>query len=264
MVRWAALAVVGVGCADGPVPVPMAEVVVDVAFRAGDLEGTDAVALSGVAIDPDGGRVLLDAWSGLYDVDADGVPTLRAGPEALTPTDGWDRRPFTDVAALEPGAFAVTVTGDGLRYDEGTGETRQHFCYEPDDMEPEATQTTESVAFDADRGLIYAQPRTQLGGEVTEASVGAYDVTGGGQPINWFVLDDREFFAGGMAVDGDDLVLAQGTTLFRGPVDDAVNPFVDLGALVADDVRGVAIDPATDRLVLVTADRWLEIEGWRP
>jgi hypothetical protein len=118
----------------------------------------DIVQIVGVTTDTEGRLVVLDSWSGLYALDGDDTVSIGTGEE-LIPTDGVDGRPFTDVASLEDGTFAVTVQSNGLLFDATSKTTEQHFCYEPGNEEwLEQYQITDSLAFDGTD--IFAQPQT--------------------------------------------------------------------------------------------------------
>lgn len=222
----------------------------------------------GVTIDPDSGEILvLDAWEGLLRLDGSAV----ADPAHLiTASDGMDRRPYTDAAALGGGLFAVTVRSDGLLFDAGTGVTVQHFCYEPayeGDWE-DNYQLTASLAYDPAADLLYAQPQTL--GTADDAPISAdvaqFDAANG-VPLDWMPLRDRKFLAGALAIDasGDLFLGHEGRVHSYAFGDEEAEVLFDLGALDVGRIDGLAIDAATDDLWIVDgADQELiAISDWR-
>lgn len=223
----------------------------------------------GVTIAPDTGeRFVLDAWEGLFRLDAEGKAQPHVGWEALVPDDGIDRRPYTDAVAIGMGQFAYTVQSDGILYDHNEGIARQHFCYEPGDTGlwgVDAFQLTQALGFDRTTRQLVAQPQTFPG--PVDASVGAWSADLGGQPTDWAVLPWPEFDAGGLVVDGaGEVILGHDALLYRLTLgqDGEPQPIVDLAEFGIERVEGLAIDPDTDHLVVLDADRELvEIADWR-
>lgn len=213
----------------------------------------------GVTVDPVSGAVsFIDAWQGIFSLEGSTI----ADANALMP--GWDARPYTDVASLGEGKFALTVENDGLLFDETTGETVVHFCYEPEFLEESSIQLTNSLAYDSENRRFIAQPQTYDEGVVTEAQVAEYTIYGG-QPAGWHVLDDAKFSAGGMAVDGVNLLLALEETLYVYTYGkNEIQPLVNLSTLGIERIEGLAL--AQDgRLFVVdgTDQEIVEISGWR-
>src|SRR5262245_38187805 len=75
----------------------------------------------GVAVD-EAGRLFAIEPNALHE-RVDGAWVLRWEPET--------RVGLEDVAALEPGRFALTAPNMGYELDLATGVLREHFCYEP-------------------------------------------------------------------------------------------------------------------------------------
>lgn len=228
---------------------------------------------AGVTVDRDSGEwIVLESQQGLF-AERDGTLVPIADDGALQ-RDGIDMRPFTDVVSLGGGRYSVTVANDGLLHDLTTGETTQHFCYVPGGMPIDLIdndagngQVTWGVAFDADAGLLFAQPRSFEDSVAIGAHIGSYDVTDGGQPQQWFDLDDIEFSARGMVWHDGQLLLGSGSMLYTYTMGDAAPvPYTDLASFGVEDLQGLAIGP-DDTLVVIDDDAPVtvrQIAGWQP
>ncbi|MEM9069372.1 MAG: hypothetical protein AAGE52_12735 [Myxococcota bacterium] len=203
--------------------------------------------LVGVTVDPDTGeRFVLSAAGELLREDT--------GEWALVQTLPSIGTEFTDVAALGNERFAVTAMDNGYLFNAQTGELTLHFCYRPGGWEddPQVGQLSDSLAYDAERERIYAQPRTvdRFSGAASESFFSAYDRVQG-EDLAWWTHPDVAFHPTGIAIDpeGD----GRSATLFvtAGPV---VSSFdgdtaeliatADLSALDLDtaQIRGLAVD----------------------
>lgn len=202
-----------VGCTTAPAEPRADEIVLSQAL------GVTAPEVIGVTVAPDTGAIyLLDRVHGLYELGDDGSAVQVRSLDALPVPDVPARSLYTDFVALGDDIFALVARSDGYRLDLGADSLTRYFCYEPGWEEPVVEQLTESVAFDADRGVLYAQPQSFNMDQDPEtpfaAGVGAYSLEGG-QPTSWLALDDVDLLAGGMTVAGTDLLLVQGSELLR-------------------------------------------------
>ena len=131
-------------------------------------------------------------------------------------------------------------------------------------MDESFEQLTNSLAFDEARGRLIAQPQTLNDGQVTDAEVAEFNLDGG-QPSGWHLFDIADFSAGGLAVDGDGLLMAQNNILYSYDYgDDEPSALVDLNSLGIDRVEGMTLTPEGHLLVIDGEDQELvEISGWR-
>jgi hypothetical protein len=211
--------------------------------------------LVGVAITPSGTRYVLDQRSGLYRIDA-------AGAGLVFNTTGLAGLEFTDIVALDDARFAITAENDGFLFDMSTGKLSSYFCYLPPPPNPEAdgggssprvvpisvsqtlqlagipvSQRTEAVAFNANTGRLFAQPRTTRldTGGIAGSELFVFEQPGG-EPVSVLPLDSG-FVAKGMVVVGDRLFLGSGSSLWEAALDGAltrVGEFessIDLGGM---------------------------------
>lgn len=220
--------------------------------------GALSVPATGVAVNAEGETFLASA-NGLFTADGQTV----ADALALT---GAEEAEITDVFALGDGTFAITVPGLGLRYDPVSGERAEYFCYLPSTMPVEATQITSATAYDPEADLIYAQPLSFIGTDQVGSAIGVWEGSNGGEPVVWEELERQRFEASGMAVDGEELLLASGAVLWRtqGALAE-LERYVDLGrATGGEAITGLTLT-AGDTLTVSTEDgRALRLTGWRP
>lgn len=241
-------------------PEPLAPVSVRVDLRAA-MAAADASPV-GVALDSDGARLVLDEQAGLYRVGPDGQAT-RVRTLAALPDPGVQiRPPFTDLVALGDGRFAMTAIGDGFLLDLAADTMRLYFCYEPGGFPDEQEQRTAAIAYDAEAGRLYAQPRTfDVDGNLLRTELASYDSTSGAD-LSWHALPGG-FDAGGMVALGDDvLVLGAGRQLHRyDAATSTLSEIEDLGRFGVRSIDGLAIDPSAGTLVVVdrAADELIEI-----
>jgi hypothetical protein len=235
-------------CADPP-PEPVAR---RVDLRAA---GLAAPHLAGVAIEPDGSRLVLDDAAGLYRVAPDGTAALVRALAALPTPDVPVRPPFTDVVALGDGRFALTAIGDGYLLDLGADTMRQYFCYEPGGFPEDEEQRTTAVTYDPVAARLYAQPRTfDAAGALLRSEVAAYAADTGAD-VAWRSLPD-ELDAGGMVADADGLLLGAGSRLYRYDLTTyTLTATDDLARFGVGRIAGLGLDAAAQRLVVVDAAR---------
>ena len=215
--------------------------------------------VTGVTLDRDSGQiVVMDAVKGIFSIEGD----LIADRNALNP--GWEVGAFTDVVSLGEGQYALTVRNDGLLFDANSNTTTQYFCYEPGWMEEPLEQLTHSLAYDENRGRLIAQPQTLNNGEITDAEVAEFNLDGG-QPSGWHLFETADFSAGGIAVDGDSLLLAQDQILYHYDYGDKKpTPLVELKRLGVERVEGLTLTAEGNLLIIDGDDQELvEIADWR-
>ncbi|MEE2830191.1 MAG: hypothetical protein VX498_13470 [Myxococcota bacterium] len=224
--------------------------------------------VTGVTIDPETGqRYVLDSNAGIFEILEDGTATVVRALADFPIPDVAPQSAFTDFVALGGERFAVTARSDGYLLDLQADTMTEYFCYEPGFMEPQLEQLTESLAFDPEAGLLYAQPATyDVSGEsgpvdqALSATIGAY-TTAGGQPTAWFEVPDIDFLARGAAIDLDgSLLLGRGNELHRFSQSDGgslelVGVLPEVGT-----IEGLTIDPTTGFLLVVDGDSDLLIE----
>ena len=190
------------GCPNVPAdPLPSPQGTIDLALAL----GVEDPQVIGVTVNPDDGtRYLLDRVAGLFELADDGTATLLREIETFPTPAVLPRSLWTDFVSLGHGQFAITALSDGYLLDLEADTLTEYFCYVPDmdipdDGQPILDQLTNSVAFDPNSNVLYAQPIT-FEADSTQAvvsqaaSIGAYSIDGG-QPIAWFDLADIDFLA---------------------------------------------------------------------
>jgi hypothetical protein len=249
-------------CSAGPVPNLPVDPTDRIDLRAA--LAVDDAEVVGVTVDPvTGQRYVLDQFAGLFEMSEDGSATLLRSIAQLPVPTVLPRSLWTDFVAMGEGRFALTALSDGYLLDLEGNTMVEYFDDMPDDFPDEAPvvldQLTHSVAFDADLGLLYAQPITfEEGGfdapVAIASSVGSYSLEGG-QPTAWFNLDELDFLAGGAAVDTDGtLILGRDNELHRFDPRGSVEPRV-LGALAdVSRIQGLAVDAQRNQLLVVDGD----------
>jgi hypothetical protein len=229
--------------------------------------GVDESAAVGITVDPDTGAVLvLDRNVGVVQADLSGGggqwqsgATLLLARDEFPVPDVAPRSEWTDIVALGGGRFALTAQTQGFLLDLDAGTLTQHFCYVPGfdggDPTPQIDQITNSVAYDADADLLYAQPETfdPATGDVRRADIGSFDGTTGAD-LTWTEIEGTDFPAGGIALDGDGhLLLAyddvlQERSLYDGEL---TAEDTDLSGFDLQAVAGMTRDPATGHYLLI-------------
>jgi hypothetical protein len=247
-----------VACPSEPVePLP---VLPDDSIDLGEALGITDPRVVGVTVDPGTGqRYVLDQFEGIFELADDGSATLLRSIAQLPVPAVLPRSLWTDFVAMGGGRFALTALSDGYLLDLAEDTMVEYFCYEPGDMPLEQQQLTHSVTFDAERGLLYAQPITFEEGSfdaplALSSSIGGYSLEGG-QPISWFDGPDADFLAGGAAVDTDGtLILGRDNELHR--FDPQGNGELTLLGTLADVslIEGLAVDAGRDQLLVVDGD----------
>jgi len=257
------------GCPNVPAdPLPSPQGTIDLALAL----GVEDPQVIGVTVDPDDGtRYLLDRVAGLFELADDGTATLLREIETFPTPAVLPRSLWTDFVSLGHGQFAITALSDGYLLDLEADTLTEYFCYVPDmdipdDGQPILDQLTNSVAFDPNSNVLYAQPIT-FEADSTQAvvsqaaSIGAYSIDGG-QPIAWFDLADIDFLAGGSAVlDDGTLLLGRGAEVLKFDPE-ADNGLVSLGVLPSSEghnqlerreasIEGLAIDSTRGELLIV-------------
>ena len=212
--------------------------------------GSDKIDVTGVTVDRDGTRYVLDARAGIYRLDGENA-TLVASLSELTGFEAFPASEFTDFVALGDGRFALTAVNDGFLFDANTKEFSRYFCYVPGDIiDPEAPipvqQLTRSVTYDATLDKLFAQPQTfreGLQGPPEAAEVGRFDIEGG-EGYGWIDLGDAAFSAGGIAVEaGGTMLLGEKKALYRLDLEsEQFTKAYDLTKLGIGDIGGLAVD----------------------
>jgi len=231
---------------------------------------TEAPNVIGVTIDhATGARYVLQASGQIHELNADGTATPFAVPPRSTEFGEQVNGDWTDFAALGNERFAITARSDGWLYDRAEHTIARHFCYVPGWMpEGQFDQLTHSLTYDPVSDLLYAQPQTfdiTDGQDVlTSAQIGTFGGSTGGD-LDWFGLADETRLAGGIALDGDDVLLVEDDILLRWNRDngqlDSIGSLREFGITAADGmVRDVVndtlliVDSANDRLVEIRID----------
>ncbi len=224
--------------------------------------GIDSPTLVGITVSPSSGRrFVLDQNEGIFEIYDDGSGSRVRSLAELPSPDLTPRSAFTDFVALTDTQFAITARGDGYLLDLEAETLTQYFCYEPGWEEPQLEQLTDSVAFDPELGVLFAQPQTfnlDQPEVAVASSIGLYTLDGG-QPFGWFEMPSIEMRAGGATVLGDgSLLLGEGAQLFRfdretGLVEElaTLNGVSHIDGLAFDAASGrvLALDSGVDRLV---------------
>jgi hypothetical protein len=233
----------------------------------------------GVAASPEGKRYVLDRLSGLYELGQRGEATLVFKTSELASRYGQRADlDLTDVVALGSEQFAITAENDGFRLDLHGGTFTSYFCYlpSPGPTDPIETpisvsqtlqqqgiavkQRTESVAFNFDGQLLFAQPQTMRmdTGAVAGSELFVFRA-GGGEPFQVRPISDPAFIARGMvAVTGDRLLLGSGHSIFE--VTATAGPTLVKELAAGIDIAGMArqkdgslllLDRASNRLLTI-------------
>jgi len=235
----------------------------------------------GVAVDPSGRRYVLDRRSGLYEVDGSGARLVVSITDVAATLGLALDLELTDVAALGEGRFALTAENDGYLFDLRDRSVRSYFCYFPPTNAdptppPEAssvsqtlqregvptTQRTESVAFSAETGFLFAQPRTiRLDtGAIAGAELFIF-LSSGGQPFQVRSLPDPTFIAGGMVVSGQEVLLGSHDKIYAMTARTPATLVHDFQAPL--EITGMAREPDGDLLLLDGAGRrLLKVSGY--
>jgi hypothetical protein len=249
-----------------------------------ELRGLPADAqLVGVAITPNGTRYVLDQRSGLYRIDA-------AGAVLVFNTTGLTGLEFTDIVALDDARLAITAENDGFLFDMSTGKLSSYFCYLPPPPNSGAdgngssqpvvpvsvsqtlqlagiavSQRTEAVAFNANTGQLFAQPRTTRldTGGIAGSELFVFGQAGG-EPVSVLPLESS-FVAKGMVVVADRLILGSGSSLWEAALDGGLTRVGELDPAI--DLSGMARAPDGTLWVLDDKGRRLvkfdpEIKLW--
>lgn len=213
-----------------------------------------SAVLVGVAITPDGTRYVLDQSSGLYELHG-------SSARLVVDTKALNLEP-TDVVALDSEHLALTAVNDGFLVNLTTLQLSSYFCYLPADLGNDAPieptnvsvsqslraegiavdQRTESVAFNPETRMLFAQPRTTRldTGEVVGSELFVF-AEQGGQPIRVVPVADRMLMAGGMVAAADSrLFLGVGDRIFEAMPEGPVVSRKELGEGVH--VSGMARD----------------------
>ena len=213
-------------------------------------------SVTGVTLDPQtGARYVLDANSGIYELDAEGAASLVLAIQDFPTPDEPPRSGWMDIAAMGDGVFALIAIGDGYKLDIGANTLEQWFCYVPDWMDPEQfDQSSQNLGYDPVSDEIISAPLTldsQSGDQVTRADVATFDGAGAGD-LQWYPLDVN-FDFGGLALRGQDQVLlGAGDQLYGYQMGES--SLVEMGSLAEhgiDMVMGMVIDPETGFLHVV-------------
>ncbi|MEO0481810.1 MAG: hypothetical protein AAF196_20280 [Planctomycetota bacterium] len=178
----------------------------------------------GVTVMPDTGELyLLDAEAGVYRLEAG--PNGQSFFRRVFTADELEIQvdpdsPFTDLAAMGDGTFAITARNDGFLLDLADGSIQQHFCYVPSiiigpNPGVGVEQLTTSCAFDVVNQRILAQPQTFFDGALIQSELGTFPITGG-DGTDWHPMPSRTFIAGGMTVDESAVIwLGQADELYQ-------------------------------------------------
>jgi hypothetical protein len=216
----------------------------------------------GVAIGANGERFVFDEQRGLYQVTGDtAVPvvSMHELPVTTVPL----QLPFTDLAAISPGVFALTAIGDGFLLDTTAMTLTQHFCYLPDGTPSDLMQRTDAIAFDPATDRIYAQPvTTTTDGMFQYAQMAGYE-RATGNDLAWYAAPDSLAATGMAIVPEHGLVVGQGSRLAQFDVATSqTSQLADLTAFGVRSIDGLAVDAAAGTLLIVDreTDELVEIE----
>ncbi|MBL4636142.1 MAG: hypothetical protein JKY56_19940 [Kofleriaceae bacterium] len=241
--------------AESPIPPDDTPKVVDLRAAIGSSD----VDVVGITISPDTQkRYALDSERGIYEMSDDGTLSLVLALEAFPSADESIQSEFTDIAAMGNNRFALTALNEGYMLDLNANTLLRHFCYLPDDLEDTGVyQMTHSVTFDAETGLIYAQPQTfsELDNRVVASSIGRF-AEGNGAEQQWYALPESSFVAGALSVNSDgNLLLGNGPHLSVFDLStQTMGASLSLRSYGIRDIKGMAIDEAADELLIVDGD----------
>ncbi|MEM7678901.1 MAG: hypothetical protein AAF449_23215, partial [Myxococcota bacterium] len=215
----------------------------------------------GLTVEPNTGRrFVLDERQGIYQLLDEGVQRI-ASIEQITAQGDVPQSDFTDFVSIDEGQFALTAMNDGFLYDLATQTLSSYFCYVPgfiDDLpggDGEVFQLTESVTYDPDANLMFAQPQTFNTANpnvVLLSQIGRFEMSGG-EGFGWVDAPDLNFRAGAMAAVGNgELMLAEGSRLLRvDATTGAVNGQVDLAEFGLQNVHALTYDRSTQSLLAI-------------
>lgn len=173
----------------------------------------DATALSGVAVDPRTGDLVLAApGTGLVELGSDGrhLRTMRVGDWGL------DFGSFNDVAVLDLERYVLATNGDTLLYDAAQATLESYFCLVP--PMPSVVLENHAVAVVPELGRIFAAPAyydvSTDEPSLQEAYHAQYAIADGSFVATADVLDSG-VLAQGLAYDSsaDRLYAVEGSTL---------------------------------------------------
>jgi hypothetical protein len=232
--------------------------------------GEEDVNVVGVTVDPNtGARYVMDADRGLFELTGGGVELI-ADLDMLVPSDRALSSPFTDVAALGDGKFAMTAANDGFLLDLDQQTFESYFCYVPGEIIDEyapmpIVQLTRSLTYDPESRLLFAQPQTfgnDTTGEVLRSQIGQF-LPSGGEGFGWMEIEDTDFLAGGIATaEGQTLLLGKGSKLYPYEMNAlSFDEAIDLAEYGIAAIDGMVRIPGTDRMLIVDAlsDELVEI-----
>ncbi|MEO1338561.1 MAG: hypothetical protein AAFV29_23160 [Myxococcota bacterium] len=220
-----------------------------------------STSIVGVTVEPNTGRrFVLDDQRGIYEVLAEGVMRV-ASLDEITAQGDQPQSAFTDFVAIDEGEFALTAMNDGFLYDLETGTLSSYFCYVPgfiDDLpggDGEIFQLTESVTFDPEANLMFAQPQTfntANPNDVLLSQIGRFEMTGG-EGFGWVDAPSLDFRAGAMAAVGNGkLLLVEGSRLLRvDATTGAVDGQTDLSRLGLQSIHALTYDHTAQSLIAV-------------
>lgn len=226
----------------------------------------------GITVEPETGRrFLLDRNEGIFELDEEGTATLFLALDEFPTPEVTPRSAFTDFVALGNEVFAITARSDGFRLDVQADTLTQYFCYVPgeDWEEPIVDQLTDSLAFDAQAELIYAQPQSFALDDLETpiaSGLGAYTLQGG-QPVVWYEMPDVSLLAGGATVLADgSILLVDGNELFRFRIEseeglvgkERLKSLTTLEQV--EQVDGLAFDPQRGSVLVVDSSQDLLLE----
>lgn len=244
------------GCEPQPEPLRPIDGEVVSRISIADALGVANPSITGVTLDPETGeRFVLDANSGIYELDVEGAASLVLAIQDFPTPDEPPRSGWMDIAAMGDGVFALIAIGDGYKLDIGANTLEQWFCYEPGWMDPEQfEQTSQNLGYDPVSDEIISAPLTldmDAGDDVTRADVATFDGAGAGD-LQWYPLDVNIDF-GGLALRGQEQVLlGAGDQLYGYQMGES--SLVEMGSLAEygiDMVMGMVVDPETGFLHVV-------------
>jgi hypothetical protein len=227
---------------------------------------TESLVTQRIAIDRDASGIAVDSAGRVFVLDALGISEHVDGAWVSR----WSAAPgivFEDIAALEPGRFALTSRNAGYELDLATGNLNLHFCYLPGEgireeeppTNPNPTyEIARAVTFDSVNSVIYAQPQTrdEVTGQGTFSEVAMFDRASGDE-LRFVRLDDAGYSAGGMAVvDGATFFSAQGSTLSSLAFGGERTELMTLAPIGVSRIEGMAIDLARDELLVLDAPNY--------
>ncbi len=217
------------------------------------MQSTGDINPIGLAITPDGKRFIFEETAGLYRLDGD--VAVAVVPMSAMPDPGPTapiKLPFTDLVAIGPDTFAMTAIGDGYILDTSAMTLEQRFCYLPDEVPRSLTQRTDAIAYDAERGKLYAQPVTyDAAGTFQLSQVAGYELASG-EDVEWYSAGTDVAATAMLARPDGRLVLGQGSKLHQFERLSGTSLLLeDLERFGVRSIDGLAIDAAAGTLVVV-------------